>query len=182
VLIGNQFWMAENLKTTRFADGSVIPNVTDNFAWTQLSTSAWCNYNNSLANDLVYGKIYNGYTVSDPRNVCPAGWHAPTDAEWTILTDFLGGESVAGGKMKTTTGWSSPNTGATNESNFSGLPGGLRSSNGTFNTVGFNGYWWCSSEGGPNSSWYRNLYYPNGYAARSSTSTQNGFSVRCLRD
>ena len=183
VLIGNQFWMAENLKTTRFADGSVIPNVTDNDAWNQLSTPAWCNYNNSLANDLVYGKLYNWFTVSDPRNVCPSGWHAPTDAEWTILIDFLGGTNVAGGKMKTTTSWSSPNTGATNESNFSGLPGGTRYPNlGTFDDVGYYGYWWSSTESNTYNAWYRLLNYNNGSATRTSYFKQVGFSVRCLRD
>jgi len=183
VLIGNQFWMAENLKTTRFEDGSIIPNVTDNAAWPQLSTPAWCNNNNSLANDIIYGKLYNWFTVSDPRNVCPAGWHAPTDAEWTILTDFLGGTSVAGGKMKTTTGWQSPNTSATNESNFSGLPGGYRSpANGTFYSGGYGGNWWSSSESGTGSAFYRGLAYGGGGASRFSGNKQNGFSVRCLRD
>jgi uncharacterized protein (TIGR02145 family) len=183
VLIGDQWWMAENLKTTRFADGSVIPNVTDNAAWTQLSTPAWCNYDNSLANDLVYGKIYNGYTVSDPRNVCPAGWHAPTDAEWTILTNFLGGTDVAGGKMKTTTGWQSPNTDATNESNFSGLPGGYRGAgSGAFVFVGDNGHWWSSTENAPTTAWNRRLHYTNGFAPSSFTNKQNGYSVRCAKD
>jgi len=183
VLIGDQWWMAENLKTTRFADGSVIPNVTDNTAWTQLSTPAWCNYNNSLANDLVYGKLYNWYTVSDPRNVCPAGWHAPTDAEWTTLTNFLGGVSVAGGKMKTTTGWLPPNTGATNESNFSGLPGGSRYYvDGTFYSVGYGGYWWSSSEYDANGAWGRDLSYNSGDAGRGSSTKRDGLSVRCLRD
>jgi len=183
VLIGNQFWMAENLKTTRFADGSVIPNVTDTTAWTQLSTPAWCNYNNSLANDIIYGKMYNWFTVSDPRNVCPAGWHAPTDAEWTILTDFLGGLSVAGGKMKATTGWQSQNTGATNESNFSGLPGGYRfNNNGAFAFVGGIGAYWSSSENDSGSAWHLYLFFDNGNANRFNTNKPDGLSVRCLRD
>jgi len=183
VLIENQFWMAENLKTTRFADGSVIPNVTDGNVWEQLTTPAWCNYNNSSANDIIYGKLYNWFTVSDPRNVCPAGWHAPTDAEWTTLTNFLGGQTVAGGKMKSTTGWPSPNTGATNESNFSGLPGGYRGVNlGTFGNVGTNGYWWSSSENAPTTAWLRYLYYGYGNADRGTFTKQAGLSVRCLRD
>jgi len=183
VLIGDQWWTAENLKTTRFADGSVIPNVSGNAAWTQLSTPAWCNYNNSLANDLVYGKLYNWFTVSDPRNVCPSGWHAPTDAEWTTLTNFLGGGSVAGGKMKTTTGWLPPNTGATNESNFSGLPGGYRYANdGAFYSGGLTGYWWSSSESGTNSAWFRSLIYSTGNATKSGFNKHYGLSVRCLRD
>jgi uncharacterized protein (TIGR02145 family) len=183
VLIGNQFWMAENLKTTRFEDGSIIPNVTDNNVWEQLTTPAWCNNNNSLANDIIYGKLYNWFTVSDPRNVCPAGWHVPTDAEWITLTDFLGGTSVAGGKMKTTTGWQSPNTDATNESNFSGLPGGYRNgSSGPFGDVGDGGNWWSSSEGGTDDAWGRSLGYLGGNASRYSNGKRNGFSVRCLRD
>jgi len=183
VLIGDQWWTAENLKTTRFADGSVIPNVSGNAAWNQLSTPAWCNYNNSLANDLVYGKLYNWFTVSDPRNVCPSGWHAPTDAEWTILTDFLGGTSVAGGKMKNTTGWPSPNTGATNESNFSGLPGGIRGNyNGTFTNVGSYGYWWSSTEYTIYNARNRSLNYGNGYVYSLNNNKEDGRSVRCLRD
>jgi uncharacterized protein (TIGR02145 family) len=184
VVLGNgQEWMAENLRTATYANGDPIPNIIDSIPWSQLNTPAWCNYDNSSANDAIYGKLYNWYTVSDPRNVCPAGWHVPTDEEWTILTDFLGGESVAGGKMKTTTGWEAANTGATNESGFSGLPGGSRSSSsGSFSYVGYDGYWWSSSENDTGNAWSRYLGNGNGSAYRYFTSKRNGFSVRCLRD
>ena len=187
VEIGNQCWTKENLKTTRYADGSVIPNVTDSAQWIGLTTAAWANFDNSPANDVTYGKLYNWYTVADPRNVCPAGWHVPTDAEWITLTGFLGGEPVAGDKMKTTTGWQAPNTDATNESGFSGLPGGIRYwHNGTFNSVGYSGGWWGSSEYGTSkfglSGWMCFLFYNISIATCGWTSKQNAYSVRCLRD
>jgi len=181
--IGNQCWTKENLKTTKYADGSVIPNVTSDSQWTGLTTGAWANYENSAVNDAVYGKLYNWYTVADPRNVCPTGWHVPTDAEWRTLTDFLGEELVVGGKMKSTTGWQAPNTGATNESGFSGLPGGgLFNFNGTFNDVGYIGYWWSSSEFFTSIAWYRSLAYDDVVTGRDANFKHWGFSVRCLRD
>jgi uncharacterized protein (TIGR02145 family) len=184
VQIGNQCWTKENLKTTKFADGSVIPNVTSYDAWNNLSSPAWCNYENSASNDISYGKLYNWFTAADPRNVCPTGWHVPTDAEWTVLTDYLGGGIVAGGKMKSTTGWNAPNTGATNESGFSGLPGGyLDGYDGYhFGFVGDFGSWWSSTESSTATAWARNLYYSNGLALRSNLIKQDGLSVRCLRD
>ncbi|MFN5380849.1 MAG: FISUMP domain-containing protein, partial [Bacteroidota bacterium] len=182
VQIGNQCWTKENLRTTRYNNGSVIPNVTSDDAWINLSSPAWCNYNNSPANDAVYGKLYNWYTVA-AGNLCPTGWHVPTDAEWTVLTNFLGGTSVAGGKMKSTTGWNAPNTAATNESGFSVLPGGNRiDDDGSFYVVGTAGLWWSSTESSTTSAWYRNLVYSNGSATRGSDSKPRGFSVRCLRD
>jgi len=191
VLIGEQWWMAENLKTTRFEDGSVIPNVT-NTAWTLLTTPAWCNYNNSIVNDGIYGKLYNWYTVS-AGNICPAGWHVPTNTEWSILINYLdpiadGGNNLnttAGGKMKSTGTqfWQSPNSGATNETGFSGLPGGYRfSGSGTFDHVDYYGFWWSSSESSPANAWTRLLGYNNGSVPMSGSSKQNGYSVRCLKD
>ena len=183
VQIGNQCWTKENLKTTKYADGSVIPNITDGAQWGGLTKGAWCNYENSAANDELYGKLYNWYTVADPRNLCPAGWHLPTDAEWITLTDSLGGQRVAGGKMKTTTGWGAPNTSATDESGFSGLPGGYRyNSNGTFGNVGDFGWWWSSSKGGATGASGRSLGYRGGGVGRDNYYKRDGFSVRCLKD
>jgi uncharacterized protein (TIGR02145 family) len=182
VLIGNQWWMAENLKTAHFADGSQITNITFNTEWLALSTAAWCNYQNNASNDLIYGKLYNWFTVADPQNVCPTGWHVPTDIEWTILTDNLGGLSVAGGKMKSISGWSSPNTAATNESGFSGLPGGFRSDGAYFYSFGNYGNWWSSTESSTENAWYRYLLYFNDNANRNVNNKQDGHSVRCLRD
>jgi uncharacterized protein (TIGR02145 family) len=184
VLIGNQWWMAENLRTTSYANGELIPNVTSNVAWMDLNTGAWCNYNNDVANDSVYGKLYTWYTAVDPRGLCPTGWHVPSDGEWTVLKDFLGGASVAGGKMKSITGWNSQNTGATNESGFSGLPGGCRDGlNSAFHLVGEYGYWWSSTESLAANPWYHALSYNAGNAHRfNGGSEQIGLSVRCLKD
>jgi len=188
VKIGNQTWMAENLKTTKFNDGTSIPNVTDATQWSELTTAAWCNYNNSDSLGKIYGKLYNWYAVSpttnDNKNVCPTGWHVPTDAEWTVLTDYLGGASVAGGKMKEvgTTSWKSPNTEATNTSLFSALPGGYRSSIGDYYDIGFGGNWWSSSEYNTGTAWNRHLNNGTGIAYRDGNDKGDGFSVRCLRD
>jgi uncharacterized protein (TIGR02145 family) len=185
IVIGNQEWMAENLKTSIYRNGDPIPNVSDAVQWTGLSTGAWCFYNNESQNDCPYGKLYNWYTVADPRYVCPNGWHIPTDAEWTTLTSFLGGEGDAGGEMKSTGGqyWFSPNTDATNESGFSALPGGVRdSTNGNFYGIGNRGCWWSSSEFVLSYASYRFLYYNFGFALSDFYNKRIGFSVRCLRD
>ncbi|MDD4990728.1 MAG: fibrobacter succinogenes major paralogous domain-containing protein [Paludibacter sp.] len=187
VKIGTQVWMVENLKTTHYRDGSSIANVTDNTAWASLSTGAWCDYSNSAANGTKYGHLYNGYAVIDVRNIAPVGWHVPTDAEWTTLTTYLGGEAVAGGKLKETgtLNWISPNTGATNEAGFSALPGGGRSSDGPFDYFGgLGGYWWSSTQVGKNCAWYRGMGYIESriYRANYGFGFGNGFSVRCVRD
>jgi uncharacterized protein (TIGR02145 family) len=185
IVLGNgQEWMAENLRTTTYANGDLIPNVTDGTQWSNLTTGAWAHYNNDNQYENPYGKLYNWYTVADPRNVCPTGWHVPTDAEYTLLTDYLGGEPVAGGKMKSTGTqyWSSPNTDATNESGFSGLPGGFRGDIGTFGSVGYVGYWWSSTESGANNAWTRYLNYNDGNVVSHYDYKSLGFSVRCLRD
>jgi uncharacterized protein (TIGR02145 family) len=188
VTIGTQTWMAENLKVTKYNDGTAIPNITDNTQWSQLSTGAWSYYNNDVANNAKYGKLYNWYAVSKisngNKNVCPTGWHVPTDAEWTVLTEYLGSASVAGGKMKEvgTTSWNSPNTDATNTSLFTGLPGGFRYNDGSFNSIGNFGYWWSSTEDSTINAWFRYLGSANGVAGRNDGTKSIGLSVRCLRD
>ena len=188
VTIGTQTWMAENLKTSKYSDGTTIPNITDNTQWSNLSTGAWCYYDNNSANNSKYGKLYNWYAVSPTtngnKNVCPTGWHVPTDAEWTVLTEYLGGESVAGGKMKEvgTTNWNSPNTGATNKSLFTGLPGGVRNDDLSYHNVGSSGYWWSSSEDGTILALIRSLQSPIGGANSYYFYKKDGISVRCLRD
>ena len=183
IFIGTQEWMAENLKTTIYRNGNAIDNVTDNAQWVSLTTGAWALYNNDSQFDCPYGKLYNWYAVVDPRHVCPTGWHEPTDGEWTILTDYLG-VSVAGGKMKSTglQYWIDPNQDATNESGFSGLPGGYRSYDGNFSTVGIGGFLWSSSESLTTTAWFRYLSYDSGSASQANGSKQGGISVRCLRD
>jgi uncharacterized protein (TIGR02145 family) len=188
VTIGNQTWMAENLKTAKYNDGTVIPNVTNANQWSNDTIGAWVYYNNDVINNAKYGKLYNWYAVSlttnGNKNVCPTGWHIPTDAEWTVLTDFLGGDSVAGSKMKEvdTTNWKSPNTNATNSSLFTGLPGGERQRDGNYFNVGSNGYWWSSTEDVENYALLRNLRYSYGYANRNGKAKWYGLSVRCLKD
>jgi uncharacterized protein (TIGR02145 family) len=192
LIIGEQEWMVENLKTTRYNNGDPIPNVMDAAEWSTLTTGAWCYYNNDEANDDIYGKLYNWYAVEDPHNLCPTGWHVPSDEEWTSLTDYLGGESVAGGKMKTRgtieagTGlWKHPNTEATNLSGFSGLPGGYRFGSGGFDFFGEMGLWWTPTmdtirpERG---AWGRYLTYNGGNVNRGHGPLQSGFCVRCVRD
>jgi uncharacterized protein (TIGR02145 family) len=189
VTIGKQTWMAENLKTSKYSDGKAIPNVTDNAKWSNDTLGAWAFYNNEASNNAKYGKLYNWYALSPTtngnKNVCPTGWHVPTDAEWTVLTDYLGGANVAGSKMKEvgTTSWNSPNEDATNTSFFTGLPGGFRSNNGSDNHVGINGYWWSSTVYNTGHAWYRVLTYSGGGALRLSYGIKSfGFAVRCLKD
>lgn len=188
VYIGTQQWMAENLKVTKYNDGTTIPNITDNYQWSQLTTGGWAYYNNDAANNAKYGKLYNWYAVSPTtngnKNVCPTGWHVPTDAEWTVLTDYLGGLTVAGGKLKEegTTSWNSPNTDATNESLFSALPGDTRDVNGNYYNIGRFGLWWSSTENNTDYAWYLELYTGVGNAYRNSRIKKNGLSVRCLMD
>ena len=185
LVLGNgQEWMAENLRTTSYANGDPIPNVTDGTQWGSLTTGAWGHYNNDNQYENPYGKLYNWHTINDSRNVCPMGWHVPSDAEWTVLSDFLGGEPVAGGKMKSTGTqyWLSPNQDATNESGFSGLPGGGYGTSGTFSVIGSQGYWWSSTEFDQIYAFYRRLYYADGTVTSPYSSKTNGFSVRCLRD
>jgi uncharacterized protein (TIGR02145 family) len=186
VVLGNgQEWMAENLRTTTYANQDPIPNVTGATQWESLTTGAWVHYNNDNQYENPYGKLYNWYAVADVRNLCPTGWHVPSDAEWTVLSDYLGGEVVAGGKMKSTGTqyWLSPNTDASNESGFSGLPGGLRNNfYGLFTNVGDAGFWWSSTGSSATDALYRDLIYSNGITGRNDGHKQAGFSVRCLRD
>ncbi len=182
VKIGNQIWMAENLKTTHYKNGAAIPNITDNATWAGLITGARCYYNNdSTIYASTYGALYNCYTVNT-SNLCPTGWHVPTDAEWTTLTTYLGGESQAGGKLKATTLWNSPNAGATNETGFTALPGGCHYFTGTYSNIGNYGYWWSSTVYGTSGAWSRYMGYSYSDAIRGNDFKTYGFSVRCLRD
>ena len=188
VSIGNQVWMTQNLNVDKFRNGDPIPHVKTDEEWVKAGENkqpAWCYYNNDPANGEKYGKLYNWYAVNDPRGLAPEGWKIPSDEDWSRLTDFLGGE--AGTKMKSTDFWAD-NDGesgnGTNESGFSGFPGGLRNSSGTFSRIGVSGYWWSSTELDYVSdlAWSRSLNYSNGYVNRFNSSKVNGFSVRCLRD
>ena len=186
VVIGNQEWMAENLKTTKYNNGTPIPNVTSNSEWINLTTGAYVWYDNNEA--LYKSALYNWYAVNT-GNLCPTGWHVPTDAEWTTLINYAGGESVAGSKLKSTRTvpdayprWSSPNA-ATDEYGFSALPGGYRSYHGTFSVwVTVYGTWWSSTEKDATSAWDRSMNHDLVYVNRYDNDKRYGFSVRCLRD
>jgi uncharacterized protein (TIGR02145 family) len=187
VTIGTQVWMAENLKTTKYNDGTAIPNVINNADWINLITDSYCWYNNDPSNyKATFGALYNWYAVNTGK-LCPKGWHVPTDTEWTTLTTSLGGEFVAGGKLKETgaTHWTTPNTGATNETGFTAMPGGTRGL-GIYNFIGEYGYWWSSTENSGTTThtqaWYSGMYYFSTDAYRISGSKRNGVSVRCIRD
>jgi len=183
VTIGSQVWMAENLRTTKYNDGNAIPNITDDIAWHYLTTPAYCWYkNDSVTNYATYGALYNFYAAVSGK-LAPKGWHVPTDDEWTKLTDYLGGGLVAGDKLKETgtAHWDSPNTGATNETGFTALPGGLRNQYETYFDLSYNGHWWSSSWGYTDP--LIRVISKYGSAVYSNISIKNcGLSVRCVRD
>ncbi len=190
IVIGTQEWMAENLRARTYRNGVAIPLVTDQTQWatnqnngTTLPMMCWFN-NDSVTYACPYGRLYNWYAVTSSNNVCPTGWHVPTDAEWTTLTTFLGGLYVAGGKMKSTGTqyWQSPNTAADNSSGFSGPPGGIRYANDTFLQIGYDGYWWSATEANTGNAWFRHLNYLNGFVNRMNNPEAYGLSVRCIKD
>ena len=183
VIIGTQEWMAENLKATKFNDGSAIPLVTDNTAWSNLTTPGYSWYNNDMASYRdIYGTLYNWFTVNTGK-LCPTGWHVPTDPDWTTLTTYLGGISVAGGKLKEagTTHWASPNEGATNETGFTALPGGNRYFNGAFEYVGSIGDWWSASGIDPTNALSRGMYHHISSVSIDNHDNRIGFSIRCIK-
>jgi uncharacterized protein (TIGR02145 family) len=192
VTIGTQTWMVENLKTTKYNDGTAIPNVTNEAAWAALTTPAYCWYNNDATYKATYGALYNWYTVNSTRsggkNVCPTNWHVSSDAEWTALTTFLGGIDVAGGKLKEigTTHWSTPNTGATNETGFTALPGSLRDNLGKFMPyIGLYGSWYTSTEDNTGTgvdAFARSMMYTLVNVTLNGGNMGYGMSVRCLKD
>lgn len=193
---GGQVWMAENLKTTKFNDGNSISLVTNNTEWSELNTEAYCWYNNDeTINKPVYGALYNWYAVNNDK-LCPTDFHVPTDAEWKTLEKSLGMTqgsadiakdwrgSPVGGKLKATglVLWGSPNQGATNDSGFTGLPGGIHAWDGVFYFNGINADWWSSTEEDSDYAWYRALSYANADVYRGTARKKNGYSVRCVRD
>jgi uncharacterized protein (TIGR02145 family) len=190
VQIGGQVWMGENLRTTRYNNGDPIPLVTENADWKILATPAYCWYqNNETGYGATYGALYNWYAVDSEsnghRSICPVGWHIPTEAEWSALTNYLGGLDVAGGKLKEsgTTHWLPPNTGATNASGFSGLPGGYRGYvSGACDNLGMFGHWWSSTSADAELAWGEGLFFLDNPANHSTSVKKNGFSIRCIKD
>jgi len=184
VTIGTQVWMTRNLDVATFRNGDPIPQAKTSEEWYEAGKNkqpAWCYYNNDPANGAKYGKLYNWFAVNDSRGLAPVGYHIPSDAEWTILTDYLGGAEKAGKKMKSKQGWAENGNG-TNSSGFSILPGGSRDDDGAFDADGEVGFWWSSTEDGTTSAWRRDLSYDAGHVARDDGDKRAGFSVRCLRD
>jgi uncharacterized protein (TIGR02145 family) len=185
IAIGTQIWMAENLHTTRCNDGTPIPNVTDDSVWYDLTTPGSCVFNNRTDSNIIsiYGRIYNGYAVSTDK-LCPTGWHVPANSEWTILTTYLGGDSIAGGKLKETgtIHWNRPNYGATNETGFSALPGGYRDYDGFYNNYGDDGFWWSSTVDYTSVVFDVEMNVFGSFVGRGSGDKKFGFSVRCLKD
>ncbi len=198
IIIGTQVWMKENLKTTKYSDGTDIPLINTEEAWSVLTftNKAYCWYDDDIGNKEVYGALYtwaaamNGMTSSDSdpsgvQGVCPSGWHLPSDSEWILLTNYLG-EGVAGGKLKEegTSHWLYVNTGATNETGFTALPGGIRNFNGTFESLGSVGRWWSSTsiEHDPYYVWGESLYFNQVYIYRSMANKKDGRSIRCIKD
>jgi len=184
VTIGTQIWMKENLKTTKYKDGSDISNINSNSEWIIQSTGAYCWYNNNIDNKSTYGALYNYYTVVDSRDICPTGWHIPSNEEWNILETYLGGGGFAGGKLKEagTEYWLSPNIGADNGSGFTALPNGYRySSDGSFDKIGKYGFWWSSTEAYGEGRG-RGLGYTDTGVFKDTYDKHYGFSVRCIKD
>ncbi len=183
--IGSQIWIQQNLNVSHYKNGDIIPQVTDPTQWANLTTGAWCYYNNDSATGAIYGKLYNWYAVNDSRGLAPQGTHIPSDYESITLSNYLGGDSVAGGKLKElgTTHWLSPNTSGDNTSGFAGLPGGYRTDIGTFLNMNTYAYWWSATESNSSTSWYRFLYYNNGNFIRDNGFNKSyGFSIRLIKD
>ncbi len=182
--IGSQVWMTENLRTTRFRDSTAIPLVDNSTTWSNQIKSGYCWYNDDAdANKNRYGALYNWYAASSGK-LCPTGWHVPSDAEWTTLSTFLGGEPVAGGKLKElgVINWKVPNALATNLSGFTALPGGYRTNAGIYSNIGNYGNWWSTTPSLTNVAYYRYMYYGNGAITKSFISLKYGLSIRCLKN
>jgi uncharacterized protein (TIGR02145 family) len=197
IVIGTQEWMAENLNTSIYRNGDPIPTNLDNATWQSTTSGAWAYYDNDASYACPYGKLYNWYACVDARQLCPVGWHVPTDTEWSALKNYLGGWTVAGGKMKTTGTigpdsagtigaevglWYSPNSGAINSSGFSGAPGGVRYDFGAYVGIGFDGIWWSSYEVDTYAASNHYLHKEHVNAGRNISHKQYGLSVRCLMD
>ena len=186
VIIGTQEWLVEDLNTTTFQNGDAILHVTPNSEWPSSSVPRWCYYQNDMAYAASHGKLYNWAAVNDSRSIAPEGWHIPNDSDWQILANFLGGNQVAGGKMKSSPLWDAPNLGATNSSGFNGLPGAGRYYDGVFvSTVyyGQGGVWWSSSSNGNGIASSYSLHYDsNSLSSYSITPSTAGYSVRCIKN
>lgn len=195
VKIGTQRWMTENLRSLHYANGDVIPYQPEDVAWTGLSTGAWVDYGADVGYDPIYGKLYNWYSVSDPRNVCPSGWHVPSDEDWMELEEVVGVPTVqlantgnrgasanAGSKLKSRELWQEQSSVVTDSVGFAALPGGTRWPNGMFSNAGVSGNWWSSTEQNTNNAWFRQLWMNNAGITRTNVPKRSGASIRCVED
>ncbi len=184
IVINGQEWMQKNLAVSKYRNGNPISTGLTNTQWQSTTSGAYAVYSDQAANNTTYGKLYNWYAMTDARGVCPTGWHVPSEPEWFVLENYLGGIFEAGAKMKTTTGWTAPNSGATNSSGFTGLPGGYRLVNGTYNHLVSYGYFWTTTayELDANFTWYHALKFDDTITFRSQFPKRAGMSIRCLKD
>lgn len=181
VTIGSQVWMAENLKVRTFLNGDSIPTTSLDVSGESAPIYQWA-YDDDEQNATTYGRLYTWYVVNDKRKICPDGWHVPSDPEWQEMISFLGG-NTAGGKMKEagTSHWQAPNLGATNETGFTALPGGYRSFDGHYVSIGVSNYLWSTTPDGER-SWGQRLHYNDSISERWSFEREAGVSVRCIKD
>jgi uncharacterized protein (TIGR02145 family) len=185
VRIGAQVWMAQDLRVTRYRDGSLLSLITDDAEWRDATSGAYCWFENDRAGPrATYGALYDFHAVADARGLCPAGWHVPSEAEWATLVKHLGGPQVAGGKLKDTLAgrWNRPNRGATDRSGFGGLPGGGRGRNGEFGERGNYGTWWSATAHDADYAWHRGLSHDDAAVSRNAGHKASGFCVRCVKD
>lgn len=183
IRIGNAYWMGENLRSTHYRNGDPIPNLEPDSLWGTTTEGAYSVFDNAAVNDTLYGKLYNGYAITDYRNICPPGWHVPSDGEWGALEGALGGGNLAGGAIKSLNLWLAPNTGATNSSQFTALPGGYRALDGPFSLVNKGAAFWSNSPAvGGSGFWFRNALFNSSALARSSQQYRSGLSVRLVKD
>jgi len=184
VKIGNQVWMKKNLDVDHYRNGDPIPQVNDALEWSKLTTGAWCYYNNDTSYGKTYGKLYNWFAVNDPRGLAPDGWRIPSVDDWTILINYLGGDEIAGGKLKQTGTdfWQVPNTGATNESGFIGLPSGFRRENGLFYNLGYSCNWWTTNDMGGEYAFNIFIDKLTAKTQKNADDVRFGFAIRCIRE
>jgi uncharacterized protein (TIGR02145 family) len=191
IMIGTQLWMKENLKTAHYRNGDPILTGLSDADWTQTTYGAYAIFfyptilNDTTANNATYGKLYNWFAVTDPRNIAPVGWHVPSDVEWTTLTNYLGGDVASFDKMQEEgmTHWTCNYSGASNSSGFTALPGGVRSSyDGSFAIINVTGEWWSTTENNAGTAWLRDMTCNNYKVFRDNGAKQAGMSVRCVKD
>ena len=188
VIIENQEWMAENLKVTKYNDGTKINIEPNSNNWSTNNQPTYCFFNNDSTYNSKYGNLYNWYVIKDEvninKNVCPIGWHVPSEIDWNILINYLGGEKIAGGKLKEIqiTSWNQTNENTTNSSLFTALPSGYRNNGGNFGSIGNYGYWWTSTELNSIDAYYKGMYSNSESISTNNSNKKLGLSIRCIKD